>query len=515
MALALLVLICSLWALTREWDKPLLDLHSFRQTQTAISAYYMVGNPSVFFDYITPVLGKPWAIPLEMPFYQWIVARWHELTGMGLDQSGKLVSAFFLLACLWPIGKLLKELVIPTPSRWLTASVFLSVPLHLYWGRAFLIETMGLFLSLSMAACIFSGFRQKDWRCLVAGLAFGCAAALCKITTWAVACGVTGLLVLFSNGIPARRDFLWLAAAAFAAVLPLVPGKLWLAYGDSVKSANPFAREIITASSAKQAAWNFGTWEQKTSPEVWQNIGRHIKDQLLAPVPILGHWLIPLLLVAGIAASPRRIPQILIFLTGFAAGPLIFTNLYFEHNYYWVANSAWLLLALGVALAGIAECDSKARWPVPVATALCAIICAAGFAAWHQKFLPIIQNLPTHEEFAEVWIEPIQKTVPPGKTLIILSQNWNPNAHYYAERKGISFPTSDRIFAFDGQELRDSLGLLSPEEKLGAVVINGEYLSKENQPFFFRLLKDLGMQTNGYSSPFGIVFPAVDSTGSW
>jgi hypothetical protein len=70
------VALCSLWALTREWGKPLLDLHSFRQTQTAISAYYMVGNPSVFLDYITPVLGKPWRIPMEVPFYQWIFARW-------------------------------------------------------------------------------------------------------------------------------------------------------------------------------------------------------------------------------------------------------------------------------------------------------------------------------------------------------------------------------------------------------------------------------------------------------
>ena len=159
--LAALAILCSLWALTREWDKPLLDLHSFRQTQTAISTYYMVGTPSVFIDYITPVLGKPWRIPMEVPFYQWIVARWHELTGMGLDQSGKLFSIVFLFACIWPVWKLQAALEIPVNAHWLTMAIFLSVPLHLYWGRAFLIETMGLFLSLSMAACIFSGYRKK------------------------------------------------------------------------------------------------------------------------------------------------------------------------------------------------------------------------------------------------------------------------------------------------------------------------------------------------------------------
>ncbi|MEN9469330.1 MAG: hypothetical protein RL630_1063 [Verrucomicrobiota bacterium] len=503
------VVVASLWALTREWQKPLLDLHSFRQTQTAISAYYMVGNPGVFFDYITPVLGKPWRIPMEVPFYQWIVARWHELSGMGLDQSGKLVSIVFLLACLWPIWKLLEELTISLAARWLSAAVFLSVPLHLYWGRAFLIETMGLFLSLSMAACLFAGYQKKNWRWLVAGLAFGILAALCKITTWALACGVTGLLVLFSNGIPKRNDILWVAAAGFAAVLPIVPGKLWLNHGDSVKSANPFALEIITANSAKQTAWNFGTWEQKTSPDIWQHISRHITDQLLPPIPIVGHWLVPLILIAGAAASPHRIPLILIFLVGFAAGPLIFTNLYFEHNYYWVANGVWLLLALGVALAGIAECDPKAKWPAPVATVACAVICIAGFAAWQQKFLPILQNLPTREKLAEVWIKPVQDSVPPDRTILILGNDWNPNSLYYAERKGIAFPSADWI-PLPGPQLEESLKNLGPDEKLGAVVVNEQLLNSGNQAFFTDFLNRLGMSQNGSRTAFGILFPSSD-----
>jgi glycosyltransferase involved in cell wall biosynthesis len=223
------------------------------------------------------------------------------------------------------------------------------------------------------------------------------------------------------------------------------------------------------------------------------------------------NWILPLILVAGAAASPRRIPLILIFLAGFAAGPLIFTNLYFEHNYYWVANGVWLLLALGVALACIAECDPKSRWPAPVTVSLGASVCIAGFTAWHQIFFPIIQKLPTRETFAEAWAKPIQKIVPAGRTLLILSQNWNPNAHYFAQRKGVSFPTGDN-FAFDGEELQQSLTLLDLNEKLGAVVINQDFLTQENQPFFFGLLQSLGMQTNGFASPFGIVFPARTTT---
>ena len=396
------------------------------------------------------------------------------------------------------------------PLRFLTLAIFLSMPLHLYWGRSFLIETMGLFLSLSMVACIFAGYRHKNWRWLAAGLAFGILAALCKITTWAVACGVAGLLVLFSEGLPKRQNLAWLLLAGAVAVLPIVPGKLWLVHGDSVKAENPFASQMINSSSAKQAAWNFGTWEQKTNPAVWEHIGHHVGDQLAAPVPFFGHWLVPLILIAGVLANPKRLPLLLIFLVGFAAGPLIFTNLYFEHNYYWVANGTWLVLALGVALASISEFRPKEVWPQYTVAALCAVLCIAGFAAWHSKFLPILQNIPDRNRLAEVWTNPIQQAVPVGKIMLILSLNWNPNALYYAQRKGIAFPTGDG-FSFDGKELQESLAALAPDEKLGGVVINNDFLAEPNKAFFSNLLQVLGMETSGSQTPFGVLFPARKS----
>ena len=47
-----------------------LSIHNFRQTQTAITSYYMIrGGP--FLKYETPVFGVPWSIPFEFPLYQW------------------------------------------------------------------------------------------------------------------------------------------------------------------------------------------------------------------------------------------------------------------------------------------------------------------------------------------------------------------------------------------------------------------------------------------------------------
>jgi len=363
-----------------------------------------------------------------------------------------------------------------------------------------------------MAACIFAGYQKKNWRWLLVGLAFGVLAALCKVTTWAVACGVTGLLVLFSNGIPKRKDLLWVVAAGFAAVLPIIPGKLWLNHGDSLKAENPFAREIITASSDKQAAWNFGTWEQKTNPAVWEHIGRHIGDQLAAPVPFFGCWFVPLLLIAGALANPKRLPLLLIFLAGFAAGPLIFTNLYFEHNYYWVANGAWLVLALGVALAAISEFRLKEVWPQYTSATLCSVLCIAGFAAWHSKFLPVLQNLPDRKKLTEAWIGPIQKLVPPERSLLILGNDWNPNALYYAERKGIGYPSVAGV-PFPSPLFEKSLTKFTKEDRLGAVVINEQILTGLEKPLLMAQLERLGMSPKATRTGFGVAFPALDLAG--
>ncbi len=504
-----IVIAAALWATTREWDKPLLDMHSFRQTQTAVSAYYMAKDPWIFLSYITPVLGKPWQIPLEVPFYQWIVARWHNISGMGLDQSGKLVSIAFWLACLWPVWCLLGLLNFSLPQRCVTCSIIYSSPLYLYWGRAFMMESTGVFLSLGMVACIFAGYQRRDWRWMLCGLAFGLSAALCKVTTWALAVGVVGLLILFSDGLPKWRDWKWLAFAAITAVFPIIPAKLWLLHGDKIKQQNPFARELIMSVSKNQSDWNFGTLQQKLDPATWEHIWRHITDQLLVPFPIIGPFLFAFILVGGAISSPKRIRLLLIFLAGFASGPVIFTNLYFEHSYYWCANGIWLLLSVGTALVGISEYRQRQYFPGMLSALFAIIILISGLLVWAQRFLPILKALPTQQQFDAAWRNPAQAFVPPERTILIVGNDWNPNSLYYAERKGIAFPIFPSI-QFPGAELEESLSKLDPAEALGAVVINERLIPPENQPALARILEKFGMSTQGTRTPFGVLFPARD-----
>ncbi|MBC8126645.1 MAG: glycosyltransferase family 39 protein [Gloeobacteraceae cyanobacterium ES-bin-144] len=487
----------------------------------------MSQDASMFADYITPVLGKPWNIPMELPIYQWITARWYNLSNMTLDSCGKFISVIAWLACLIPVWILLKTLRFNTTQILFSLVLLLASPLYLFWSNAFLIETTGTLLGAWMVACAVRGHDRRSALWLAAAFGFSITAILCKATTWAMAAGMGGLLLVFRDGwpqwkslfkkdpeknpneSPRPRAAIILVIASLSLLLPIIAGKLWLNHGDTIKSANPFARVIIMANSAGQTKWNYGTLEQKLNPATWHQIWRHITDQLLVPFPLIGPFLMPLILIAGAIASPRRIPLILIFLAGFASGPIIFTNLYYEHSYYWCANGIWLLLAVGSALAGIWECRAEKLWPQITAVVLVSIVAISGFARWHQVYLPILTSLPTREQITQAWTYPVQHIVPPKRSLLVVGHDWNSNTLYYAERKGIAYPTSGGI-QFPGPQLVESLSKLESEEKLGAVVIAQPLLTKENEAPLANILQQLGMSREGNQTAFGILFPAED-----
>lgn len=192
----------------------------------------------------------------------------------------------------------------------------------------------------------------------------------------------------------------------------------------------------------------------------------------------------------------------------------MFTNLYFEHSYYWCANGIWLLLALALALTAIHEHlrmlpMTGARWVVPAFLVLWTI---GGFAVWERTYLPILRNLPPNALLQERWGQPVRQVVPESRTLLILGMDWNPMPLYYAQRRGIAFPTVSWI-PFDGPQLKESLALLAPEERLGAVVIANNLLTEQNGPVLQAFLGSQAMSLKGRQTAFGVLFPALDLEG--
>lgn len=511
--LAALTLAAALGVMTRELDKPLLGPHAFRQTQTAISAHYMAGDAGMFADYITPVLGKPWRIPMELPVYQWVVARLHGWSGLPLDPAGKIVAVAAWLLCLGPAWSILRNCGAGRAEACTGLALLLSSPLYLFWGASFMIETTALLLGLAAVALAL----RAAWGpgapgpAMAAALVCGCAAAMVKAPTWAVAAGTGGLLVLVHH--PRKERVPWTRRLPVLCVLaaPVLAARWWLAWSDAVKSANPYAREMLLAESPGQLRWNFGTWEQKLDPAVWAELWKHADRQLLPGPGWVGIVLVLLLLGAGLWVAPRLRLPILVLLAGFASGPVVFMNLYFKHSYYWCANGVWLLSAVGLAWAGLCAWVrrqpvrglGRALWVLPL------LWIAFGFQTWHQRRWPVLKKLPTAGELAATWVQPVQQAVPPGRTLIVIGNDWNPAPLYYAQRKGIAVPGKSTGALAEAPFLR-SLALLESEEQPAAVLVEGGFWTDANRPALESFLRGHGFSVRGRPCHFGLLFHAAD-----
>src|SRR5713226_9192327 len=170
-ALLTLAFVHALVVLWLDINKPLLDLYYFRQTQTALSAYWILhGGP--WLAYETPVLGYPWAIPFEFPVYQLLVAgvAW---AGLSLDVAGRLVGFGFFLAMLWPLRMLYNAIGLGRSTYLATSILYLTSPLYLYWSRTFLMESCALFFSLAWLALTARYFERPGRYTALAALASG------------------------------------------------------------------------------------------------------------------------------------------------------------------------------------------------------------------------------------------------------------------------------------------------------------------------------------------------------
>jgi hypothetical protein len=88
-------------------SNPILEQHGFRQSQTALSAFYLIKN-GFSLDYITPVIGEGWSIPFEFPIYQYLVALIYKGINIELTIIGRALSILFTLLCCIPVYKSLE-----------------------------------------------------------------------------------------------------------------------------------------------------------------------------------------------------------------------------------------------------------------------------------------------------------------------------------------------------------------------------------------------------------------------
>jgi hypothetical protein len=426
-----LVLIHAFAVLIVGISKPTLDAHSFRQSQTALSIYWLLhGSPILRYE--TPVLGYPWSIPFEFPLYQWLVAIVVSV-GVSIEAAGRLVAFAFYLGILALMRSLFWLLRLSTRAFLVTAILFLCSPLYLYWSRTVMVESCALFFSALFLMLLVRAIRLPKFARLpmVGAILAGSAAALAKSTTFPAFLAVGGLEILRDTYVSWREHHLSmrlpvLTGSVAACIISLLVGYTWVAYSDAIKAANPFGRSLMSTSSGF-LAWNFGTLPQRFSLHLWGWI---------FPLRIMGDtagfcYLFGAILI--IYAVKRRYHSAIIVscIIAFFLPIMTFTNLYTIHSYYIYASGIFMIVAMGL---GVAALYDSGRHVLGVLALL--FLVSGEYALFYYRFAGYLVEDYSENRMLGLAALAHDKTQP-GEGLLGLGFGWSSELPYLSQRKAL------------------------------------------------------------------------------
>lgn len=454
-AVFVVCLVFHFWGMTVGWTSRNLPGGEFRQAQTALSTHWIKAEGNFSLAYPTPVLGKPWSLPMEFPLYQWTVVTVSKVTNWSLTKAGRAVSIGCFYLMLPAVFLLLRRWNVAPAHRWLVLAVVVTCPLYIFYARAFLIETMALMASVWFWVAFERAVAERSKAWLAVAAVAGVVAGLVKVTTF--------MLYLLPAGIWAatrlwearkgawKTEFAWMAAAV---VVPFGATLWWLDFADATKALNPLAN-FLTSSNLKE--FNFGTLAIRLSADSWATKWRIVSEALTwLPAVVFCLVLVPL-------SARARWRPVAGCVAAFASVLVIFPVLYEHHEYYYVANTLLLVLAMGLVLVAVVE-SRAARWVAYGAVGL--VLVGQGW-----RYLD--------------WYHPIQRQISPGgdglttslrtltnssDVIVVLGQDWNSMTAYYAQRRAIM--VRDDI-AREPARVEQALADLG-EDRIGALIVVGE-----------------------------------------
>ncbi|MFT3830936.1 MAG: hypothetical protein QM691_14630 [Opitutaceae bacterium] len=456
----LLILGMHLWAITRGWTNQNLPGHEFRQAQTALAASFIQKEHNFALDYPTPVLGKPWSVPFEFPLYQWTVVAVADTTKLPLVTAARWVSAACFYLGLPAIWLLLGQLGVERTRRWLVLGFVLLCPVHVFYARAFLIETMALLFALWFLAAFGRALQGRSVAWGVVANVAGVGAGLVKVTTFAAVLlpAAAWALVLATREHRRQAEARWrgvlgICGRALGLVaLPLAASVAWIRFADAVKAQNPAAQFAL---SANLRDFNLGTWAERCDPTLWLGQGENILHGVAGPV-VLVAGAVALLLARGRRALPLGAAA------AFVAPLLVFPVLYKVHDYYYVANATFLAAALALAVGALLE---RARWRRGGVALLVALPLLQVRSYWNSYAETQAKPLPPGSHLSQI----LRTITDENDVLIVSGYDWSAVVPYQAQRRALMFHGG----GMNDPSLVDRSYAALAGERIGAVIVNG------------------------------------------
>jgi hypothetical protein len=427
-------LVSSLWVASIGWSHAISDAYGWRQTETAIRAYFISQGGS-WFSYETPVLGPPWQMPHEFPAYQLLVVGLAKVTSLPLEPAGRAVSLTLFYVTLVLAYVFLGELRVAPRHRLLILAFWLVSPLYLFWSRTFMIESTALFLAMAyftFAVRFLNRSRPVD---AAIALLAGCLAFAVKPPTIMPFVCLVGLGWVVGLYRARYRPTTGLVVCALLLVLPLVVGRAWHQHADALKMLNPFGWGWT--SDAMWRDWVF------SPPGTHASLQRRLELSAwnvlwIRTVPeSVGHLAVAATAAIGVLVAGRRRLHFGLAVAGFVFHFVAFIPLHLSHAYYQYAMAQFLVAAVGLSAVALLEAGGRRRHLAWLIVGLLGVSCGQVYLA---KMLPIQR----HDAYRRAWFTRLASALAertrPSDVIVGFGLDWNPEVPYYAKRRALMWP---------------------------------------------------------------------------
>ena len=448
---------------TTNWGSGFMIGHEFRQAQTALIADYIDRQNNFSLYYETPILGKPWAFPLEAPFYQWCVVGVKRMLDIPDFQAARGISLLCFYLTLPALYLLLSVFRISATGRLLILTPLLACPIYVFYSRSFLIDPMAAMLSAWFLASFVMTLSQRRWWWFGLASLTATAAILIKslvFAVWLFPAALYGAWILWRNirekaGI--RAIVCTLVWGIGPVVLPYLALRNWIFYTDALKASHPGAFEFTSEELSKG---NFGTFSlsSRLSPETWQTLGQRWSETVGSPL------LIALTLGVGLILTPGKWRPIL-GLTGlWLFGQLAFPYAYAYQDYYFYSATFFLMLAFGVVIHGLIT--SPIRWAIPRSLlVVVAMLPLAGMFHGYWQGYGKMQRVQSNGGSGLTAM--LRDMFPEGSVIMGLGFDWSAIIPYYSGHRALMVRDSQR---YDLDYLRGAIKDLEAEPVVALLV---------------------------------------------
>jgi hypothetical protein len=217
-----------------------------------------------------------------------------------------------------------------------------------------------------------------------------------------------------------------LTGSVAACIISLVAGFTWVAYSDAIKAANPFGRSFMSTSSGF-LTWNFGTWHQRFSLDLW---GWIFPLRIMGDTVGFGYLLGAILIIYAFRRGYHS-GIILSCIMAFFLPIMTFTNLYMLHSYYQYANGVFMIVAMGL---GVAALYDSGRRLLGVLALL--FLVSGEYAFFYYRFAGYLVADYSENRMLGLAALAREKTQP-DESLLGLGFGWSSDLPYLSQRKAL------------------------------------------------------------------------------